>query len=344
METSMELSAFLIKLPKVELHCHLEGSVQAATFVELARKHGVQLPDFSEPKDLYDYDNILDFLRIYDLVAYSVRDRDDFRRITYETLEEGVRSGLRYREMFWSPMAHMDLGVPYKTAIDGIIDGIHEAEADKGVQCRLIADINRMESAEKGLAMVETVLDNRRDELIGIGLDYAEAGNPPEKFADAFKLAKAAGLHLTAHACEDAPPVNITTALDVLKAERIDHGYHILEDEQVVQRCLDDEVVFTCTPTSTAWVYGWSDLASHPIRDMARRGLKITLNSDDPPMFKTDLGREYVVAAQYMDFQPADFKRFVLNGIDGSWLDEHTKRQWCSAWSEEIDGLLEELA
>lgn len=339
----MDIKDFMSALPKVELHLHLEGSVQAKTFIELAAKNGVKLPDYQLPEDLYDFDNILDFFNVYNLVAHSMRDHDDFRRVTYETLEEGSRCGLRYREMFWNPTAHLEVGVSYVTAIDGIIAGIRDAEKDFGVGCRLIADINRMESSEKGREMVEIVLANPRDELIGIGLDYAEPGNPPEKFAAAYRLAKKGGLHLTAHAAEEAPPVNIITCLDLLNCERIDHGYHIIDDEEVLKRCRDEEVVFTVTPTSTAWGYGWSDLSKHPIREMGERGLKIMINSDDPPMVKTDLEREYVILYEHMGFQADDFKRFVLNGVDGSWLDEETKRNWRREWSEDIDQLIEDL-
>lgn len=176
------MHTFLKKIPKVELHVHLEGSVKATTFVELAKKHKVEIPTFEKPEDLYDYPDIYKFLEMYDLVAEVVRDQDDFHRITYETLKEAAEHNVRYREMFWSPMAHMNLGISYDTAIDGIIAGIRDAKKDFNIECRMIANINRMESPEKGYEMVEAVLDNGRDELIGIGLDYAEANNPPEKF------------------------------------------------------------------------------------------------------------------------------------------------------------------
>jgi adenosine deaminase len=338
----MDFHTFLRKLPKVELHCHLEGSVKASTLVELAAKHGIQLPPYEQPEDLYEFATGFDFLNIYELAAHSMRDYDDFRRVTYETLEEGVASGLRYREMFWSPMAHMDVGVPYQVAIDGIIAGIRDAERDMGVQCRLIADINRMESAARGLAMVETVLENRRDELIGIGLDYAEAGNPPEKFVEAYRLAAKGGLHLTAHACEMAPAINVVTCLDLLGVERIDHGYLMLDDEEVVQRCLDEEIVFAVTPSGVEFGASLGIIPQDSIRKMALRGLKIMINSDDPAMLKTNLGQEYIIVAE-MGFGPADFRRFVLNGIDGSWLDESTKRQWRQEWSREIDELEAQL-
>ncbi|WP_309492241.1 adenosine deaminase [Candidatus Hecatella orcuttiae] len=339
----MDLHDFLRRIPKVELHVHLEGSVKASTFVELARKHGVKLPPHDKPEDLYDYPDIYRFLQIYDLVARAVRDRDDFRRITYETLQEAAEHNVRYREMFWSPKVHMDLGVPYDTAIDGIRDGIRDAERDYGIRCKMIAGINRMEPPEKGFEMVKTVIENPRDELIGIGMDYAEADNPPEKFWKAYRLAAQHGLHLTAHASEDAPPRNVETCLDLLGCERIDHGYHVIEDEALTRRCAEEGVVFTVCPISTAWVYFGNNLANHPIKEMARRGLKIMVNCDDPPMFKTNPTKEYIVMAEYMGFSPADFREFVLNGIDGSWLDDPTKRRWRREWAWEIDKLMAQL-
>jgi adenosine deaminase len=339
----MNMQEFLQRIPKVELHCHLEGSVQASTFVELAAKHNVELPEYETPKDLYEYDNILDFLKIYNLVGHCVRDHDDFRRITYETLEEAHEHGVRHREMFWSPMDHLEIGVPYETAVDGIIAGLRDAETDFGMTCSLIADINRMKSPEEGYEMIGIVLDHPREELIGMGLDYAEEGNPPEKFWKAFRLGAKGGLHLTAHACEDAPARNIETCLDLLSCERIDHGYHVLGDEQITQRCRDEGVVFTACVASTAFVYFGKDYSQHPVRGMKEKGLKIMLNSDDPPMFHTDPTYEYILCAEHMQFTPGDFREIVLNGIDGSWLPDPTKRQWQREWGQEIDELIAQL-
>ncbi len=340
----MEMHEFLRRIPKVSLHCHLEGSIQPETVIDLSVKHGIELPDYDEPGDLYDYPDIYEFLKMYDVAAHSVRDHDDFRRVTYETLQEAADHSVRYREMFWSPMAHMESGVEYGTAVDGIIQGMQDAETDFGIQCRLIADINRMDTAEHGYEMVSIIADNPRAELIGIGLDYAEAGNPPEKFEVAFQLAGQNGLHRTAHCAEDGPAANITTALDLLRCERIDHGYHILGDDAVVQRCVEDEVVFTCTPVSTEWVYFGNGMANHPIKEMATRGLKIMLDCDDPPMFKTDPTNDYIEAADHMGFDSEDFKRFVLNGIDGCWIDDTTRQQWRQSFGAEIDELTAQLA
>lgn len=339
----MEYEQFLRDLPKVELHCHFAGTVSAPSLVDLAEKYDVELPPHEEPEDLYDYDNIQDFFIIYDKVAEIAREPEDFERLTYETLGEAAQNGVRHREMFFNPTTHQDAGVPYETVVDGMIAGIERARDEWGIDCRLIPAVNRMAPPELAYEMVRTVLDHPREEVIGIGMDYAEPDNPPEQFWKAYRLAGGHGLHLTAHASEDAHPRNVETCLDLLDCERIDHGYHILKDDELVERCRDEGVVFTVCPTSTAWVYGWSDLSEHPIREMAERDLKIMINSDDPPMFKTEIGREYVVMARHMDFAPEDFKQFVLNGIDGAWVPDPTKRQWREEWSREIDQMIEEL-
>jgi|TARA_B100001964_G_scaffold245384_1_gene331977 adenosine deaminase len=335
----MDLGEFLKAIPKVSLHLHLMGSIQAATVVDLAGKHGVELPPFDEPEDLYDYPDIYKFLHMYDNSALAIIDRDDFERICYETLTEAAEHNVRYRELSFNPTTHMAAGVNYKTCVDGLIDGINAARADHGIECRLIAAINRMESPELGVEMVETILEHRRDEVIGIGMDYAEAEFPPERFWKAYRMAEAAGLRLTAHQSEDAPPRNIETCLDLLGCERVDHGYHVVESIEIMTRCRDEGVVFTCTPVSTAWVYFDDDFANHPLRRMREFGLRISLDCDDPPMFRTDPTKDYVIAAEHLGFTVDDFRDCMLSGIDGSWLDEPTKKEMRLMWVQEFDEL-----
>jgi adenosine deaminase len=338
----MTIHEFIRSMPKVSLHCHLEGSVQARTVVDLAAKHGERLPPYREPEDLYTYPDILKFLEMYDIVAHVVRDEDDFRRITYETLREASEHNVRYREMFWSPMAHMEIGVPFAVAQAGILRGIGEAEGDFGIRCRLIADINRMQPPEKGLEMVEAVLANRCDELIGVGLDYAESGNPPEGFWKAFRAAKRAALRLTAHACEEGPPRNVETCLDLLGCGRIDHGYHVVDDAAITARCAAQGVVFNTTPVSTAWVYFNNDMPRHPIRRMVEAGLRITVDCDDPPMFRTDPSRDFVAMTE-MGFGARDLCAFVLNAVDACWMDTASKDSMRGEVRAELAGLLARL-
>jgi adenosine deaminase len=337
------MPAFLKAIPKISLHVHLMGSIQARTVVDLAGKHGVELPPYEEPEDLYDYPDIYKFLHMYDNSALAIRDRDDFRRIAYETLSEAAAHNVKYREMFFNPTTHMAAGASYETCVDGLVDGIDDARRDHGIECRLIAAVNRMETPELAVSMVETLLEHPRDEVIGIGMDYAEAEYPPERFWKAYRMAERAGLRLTAHASEDAAPRNIETCLDLLNVERIDHGYHVIEDDRIVERCRDEGVVFTCTPVSTAWVYFGPDYTKHPVKEMAARGIKLMIDCDDPPMFQTDPTRDYVVAAEHMGFTPDDFRQFLLNAIDGTFTDEPTKRRWRRDLIAEYDGLAAQL-
>ena len=336
----MTYEEYLRRVPKVELHCHFEGTVRPQTFADLARKHNVELPT-QEAERLYDYDSIYEFLKIFGMVSSTLRDQEDFARTAYESIEDGVKLGnLRYREMFFNPTLHTRRGIPYKTVVDGLIDGIRAAETDFGVPCRLIADVYRQDPPEMANDMVRDVLEHRRDELIGLGMDGAEAPDPPEKFVEAYRMAGDGGLRLTAHACEDAPAKNITTCLDVLGCERIDHGYHVLGDENVIRRCRDEGVMFTVCPTATAVCYfDPNDLTKHPIRQMADEGLRIMINSDDPPMFHTDIGNEYVGMVQAAGWGPEKVREFVLNGVDGSWMSDDEKQRLRREFEREFDEL-----
>jgi adenosine deaminase len=340
----MDYAEYLRRLPKVELHCHVEGTLRPQTVVDLARKHDVSLPT-DDVDRIYDYETIYEFLDIFRLVNSTVVDREDFARIAYESIEDGHRLGnLRYREMFFNPTLHTTRSIPMATIVDGLIDGCRSAEQDLGVRCRLIADIYRQDTPDMALQMVDEVLANRRDEVIGLGMDAAEAPDPPEKFFECFRTAGEGGLHLTSHAAEDGPARNISTCLDLLGCERIDHGYHILEDEAVVERCHEDGIHFTCCPTSTAVVYGWADLTTHPINGMIDAGLFVHLNSDDPTMFRTDIGKEYVDFVGGNDYPPETAKQLVRNGIDASWLDPSEKAALHTAFEDEFAALDKELA
>lgn len=339
----MEMAEFLKAIPKISLHVHLMGSIQAATVVDLANKHGVPLPPHDKPEDLYDYPDMYAFLHMYDNSAKAIIDRDDFRRIAYETLAEAAEHNVKYREMAFNPTTHMAEGVGYATCVDGLIDGIRDARTDFGIECRLLAAVNRMESPDLAVSMMDTILENPRDEVFGIAMDYAEPTFPPERFWKAYQMAAKAGMRRTAHASEDDHPRNIETCLDLLGCERIDHGYHVLEDERILARCRDEGVVFTCTPVSTAWVYFGPDYTKHPIKEMWAKGLKIMLDCDDPPMFQTDPTRDFVIGHEHMGFGAADFREFLSNAIDGAMTDEPTRRQWRLELLPEFDRLAAQL-
>ena len=345
LETRMDLAEFARKIPKAELHVHLEGAILPGTLAELANKYNVELPPHDEVTDLYDYKDLADFLTIYAQAAKCVREVEDFRRITFECLAASAAGGGRYMELFFSPGAHLDYGVGYSTMLTGILEGMKDAEADSGIFSRLIPAHNRELGPEKGMAFLDMVLTEKPDEVIGIGLDYDEAPYPPAPYKEMYERARAAGLHVTAHAGESGPAENVRNSLDILGCERIDHGYHVVDDAALVAQCKAAGTHFTCCPSTTVYTTIWKDLtaADHPIRVMQEAGLNISLNTDDPPMMHTNIAREYLIGARDFGFTPETLKEISLNSVRASWLDEERKAALTSEWSAEIDGLIETL-
>ena len=340
----MNVEDKLRAIPKAELHLHLEGSIAAATAIELAAKHGVALPSVPTPDDLYGFDNLADFLVVYSLVSASVLDVEDFARITRECLARCAESGVRYAEMFISPEAHIVHGVEYSSMLDGIIAGVADAETDHGIVCRLAPAINRELGAQRAVSFVQMVIDDRRDEVIGIGLDFNEVGFPPENYVEAFALAKRHGLHRTSHAGEVGPPSNIADGIRLLDCERVDHGYNIVDDPELLAACRESQIPFTVCPSTTTYTTEYRDLSDpgHAIRTMADAGLFLTVNSDDPPMFGADLTTEFVLLHDLAGFSLDELATFAKNSIDAAWVDDATKQQWHAEWDPEIDRIIAE--
>jgi len=320
------IDAMVAALPKVSLHNHLVGTVAPATVAELAAKHGVRL---ERPVDsLYDhdaYEDLGEFLRVLDVVGSVVRDADDFHRVTYESLTAGgAAHRVLYREIHLSPPGHP--GVPYPTILEGVVAGMRDARADTGIDARLVVGLCRERSAAEAVELVEQVVEHRIDEVVGIGLDYAEVKGPPERFVEAYRLAARAGLQRTAHS-ESGPPRHVTTLLDELGCSRVDHGYHVVDDPEITARCVEERVPFTCTPVSSdiGRYSGSGDGTHHRIRQMVDAGLCVTIDSDDPPMFGTDATHDLRVLAHALGYRRDQLAAFTFNAIDACWLDETDK-------------------
>ena len=345
-QSPMDLEHFVTALPKAELHLHLEGAVSAHTAIELARKHGLPTRDFEDASKAFHFADLAEFLAAYDVICRSIVDAEDFHLVTYEALARCAASGARYVEFFFSPQPHLDNGVAYATMLDGITAGIRDTERDLRIQSRLVPAINRELGPDIAMKFLDFVLSDRRAEVIGIGLDYDEAGHPPGQYADVYRRAKNAGLHLTAHAGENGPSENVSVSLDALGCERIDHGYHVVDNPTLVAVCRERGTIFTVCPTTTTHTTTFRDLASpeHAIRRMSAAGLQLVINTDDPALFRTDLAKEYVLASQKLGFTHRQLGEIALNGLRGSWLDDATKRRWISDWSAEIDRLIANAA
>ena len=330
-------------IPKVELHCHVEGTVRPSTVVELARKNGRRLRS-EDPTELYRYTSLNSFLEIFWLVQELLADREDWARAAYESILDAAPHGLRYREMFFTPARHFAAGQDLGEIVAGLSEGIERAEMETDARCMLICDIDRAYGASAGLELAERLADLRRagqaERVIGLGMDSIERGVDPRDFAAAFRVAGAAGLRLTSHAGEDTGPDNIATALDALGIERIDHGLAILEDEELTRRVAEERIPLDVCPNSNIVIANkYARLEEHPFRRMRQAGLLATLNTDDPAMTDLDLGKEYRSVARSLDMPWSEIEDVALDGIEATWLDEEAKRELRAQFERELEAI-----
>ena len=331
------------RIPKVELHCHVEGTVRPATVVELARKAGRAFP-VDDPADLYRYDSLDSFLAIFWLVQEAISDRGDWARVAYESLVDAAAHGLRYREMFFTPARHLAAGQDLGEIVAGLTEGIEAAEVETSVRAMLIADVDRAFGPAAGLELVEMVgaLRNagKAERVIGIGADSTELGIDLRAFAPAFESAARLGFRRTCHAGEavGVGPENVRIALDVLGAERIDHGVATAEDPTLVERVAARRVPLTVCPTSNVVIANrYASLADHPLLALRDAGVLVTINTDDPAMMALDLGQEYerVGAAYGLDVE--ELGHLAVEGIESTWLDETERRSLRSEFEAALE-------
>lgn len=318
------------------MHLHLEGTVSADTLVVLSRKYRIDL-GVGSPDELYEFDNLASFLRVYDIVCDAMRSADDFEGATYRALASTSAAGGRYAELFFSPHAHPSTAYP--VMLEGISAGINAAKLDFGISARIIPAHNRELGPDAGRAFVAMVAEHRTEYVIGIGLDYME--NDPRPFAEMFADARRAGLRVTAHAGEVGPASYVRDSIDVLGCQRIDHGYHVVDDTALMARCQAARTYFTCCPTTTLMTTIWSDPRSpdHAIRQMINAGLIVSINTDDPGLMRTTLTDEYLIVHQ-MGITLAQLAQIALNGIRMSWMDESEKQATLTEWSRDLDAIL----
>jgi adenosine deaminase len=343
----IDFATFLRRVPKVDLHCHLVGALRATTLADLARKHRIALPRPAET--LYDFKDFYVFIDTLRLAATVMRDGDDFARVAYEAMAEGNRAGnLRHVELMFNPQYFLPAGVSYRTMVDGLCAGVRAASADFGMTGLLIACLDRQIDPTAGLEIMQMVVDERRDEIVGIGLDGPERAGPPQRFVAVYELAVKAGLRRTAHVCEDnqtlteAPPQHYAICVDQLHCERLDHGYNLLSDAAMTDRARRDGLFFTTCPVTSARHNLARRRAS--IGRMVELGLQVTINTDDPTMFGTDIGHSYGLLFDEFDWRAAEARQFSLAGVEASWLDDAVKRRLRGEFAQTLDELERQLA
>lgn len=318
--------AFIEGLPKVELHLHIEGSLEPELMFALAKRNGIAIPFSSvdEVREAYDFSNLQDFLDIYYQGMNVLQTEQDFYDLTWAYLEKIHSQNVRHTEIFFDPQGHTERGVTFDTVINGIATALEDAQNKLGISSKLIMCFLRHLSEADALATWEHALSHL-DKLAGVGLDSSEVGHPPSKFANVFAKAREAGLLLVAHAGEEGPPEYIWEALDVLKIDRIDHGNRALEDDALIARITTDKLALTVCPLSNLKLCVVDDLKNHPLRKMLEAGLHATINSDDPSYFGGYMNENYKAITTALDLTTDELVTLTANSIDASFLDAPEK-------------------
>ncbi len=325
----------LFTLPKAELHLHIEGTLEPELAFELADRNRITLP-FASVDDLaarYDFTNLQSFLDLYYATMDVLRTEDDFAELTRRYLQRAIAQGVRHAEIFFDPQAHVARGVPFEAVVDGIGAGLAEAARDNDVSGGLILCFLRDQPVDGAHSILTEALA-RVDTLIGVGLDSAEVGYPPSLFTDVFARARAAGLHAVAHAGEEGPPSYIGEALDLLEAERIDHGIRAVEDPALVGRLAHEEIALTVCPLSNVRLRAVPDLAAHPLRVLMDAGVRVTVNSDDPAYFGGYIGDNFVAVRDALELTDLELMRLAQNSVESAFAPLDRK----VALLHEIDG------
>lgn len=322
----LSINDYLRLLPKAELHCHFVSTMRVSTLVELAALHRVPLRT-DDLDSLLDYTGLPDFLDVFNAAHRVLATGDEIARVAYEGVADAVRAGnLRYREYFINPDNFAPYGIGYTSLIDAMVDGLTQGERDFGVGFRIVAAINRSLPADAAVRMVETVIAHPRDAVVGIGQDdlTPELTEDPTRFVEAYARAERHGLRRTAHVGEtmNAAPQHVLDAIEVLHVDRIDHGYRVVDDADVLAIAAASGIPFTCTPHSTRMLSGWEFTPEHRIARMIRAGLPVSLATDDAVFFMTDIGREYTSALPSMGFGAQDAARIARAGFEAAWCDD----------------------
>jgi adenosine deaminase len=324
----MTRSALITRLPKVELHLHVEGTLEPQVAFDLGRRHGVVLPYGSAGamRAAYRFADLQSFLDIYYASCSVLRTEQDFYDLTRAYLKRAAADNVRHVEPFFDPQTHTARGVSYHAVVTGIRRALDEARDRGGITSRLILCVLRDLSAESALATLEEALDDGTP-IDGIGLDSGEIGNPPAKFVEVFAKARAAGLHAVAHAGEEGPASYISDSLDLLGAQRIDHGVRCLDDPGLVARLARERVCLTVCPLSNVALRVFDRMEDHPLRAMLEAGLAVTVNSDDPAYFGGYVGDNYRRVSEALDLSEAQLVALARNAIVGSFADDARKAE-----------------
>jgi adenosine deaminase len=313
-------------IPKVELHCHFEGTISPDLMKRLAARNKMPVPENLIGSDgTYHWNTFIEFLGAYDGVSSVLKTKQDYRDIAYEYLIKSASEGCIYSELFTSPDHSALVGIGYDEMNEGIAQGIDDAEKECGIIGRMIATCIRHLGPEAALRVAQLVVDYPHKYVVGFGMGGDEGQYEPHDFAPAFDLVFAAGLPCTVHAGEVGGWQSVEDALDALPVTRIGHGVRSIENLELLKRLKQEKIVLEVCPTSNLALGIYKNAEQHPLCALIEAGCKVTLSSDDPPFFHTSIGAEYARAQAEFGLDNAALFQLTRNAIDAAFVDVDTK-------------------
>ena len=327
------LPALLCRMPKAELHIHIEGSLEPELIFALAARNGVALPyaNVEALRQAYAFTDLQSFLDIYYAGASVLLKEEDFFDMGMAYFRRAAADNVVHAELFFDPQTHTDRGVPFAVVIDGLTRACATAQRELGVSGLLILCFLRHLSEEAAFATLEQALPYR-SQFIGVGLDSSERGHPPEKFARVYARCRELGLRLVAHAGEEGPPAYVWSALDVLHVERIDHGVRSIEDPVLMARLAASRMPLTVCPLSNVKLCVYDTMAAHQLPALLAAGLCVTINSDDPAYFGGYMNQNFTETfAALPQLGAREAYQLAANSFEASFVAPQQKQRWLSA-------------
>ncbi|MDH4048650.1 MAG: adenosine deaminase [Gammaproteobacteria bacterium] len=337
----MDLQGLIRRLPKAELHLHIEGTLEPELMMQLAERNGLALPyaSIEEIRNAYKFSDLQSFLDIYYAGAAVLQSEADFHDLTYAYLDRAAQDNVRHVEIFFDPQTHTGRGIRFDTVIEGISHALEDGQERLDISYRLILCFLRHLTADEAMATLESALPYKK-RIAAVGLDSSEVGHPPSKFKAVFERARAEGFLTVAHAGEEGPPSYIVEALDLLKVRRIDHGVRCLEDPVLVARLAKDQIPLTVCPLSNVKLRVFDTLQQHNLRQLLDAGLCVTVNSDDPAYFGGYIGENFLRTQQALDLGIEEIHTLAKNAFIASFLGEAEKARHIRSVDEIVATIL----
>ena len=327
----MNIVEFIKKVPKNELHLHIEGTLEPVHMFELAKRNNISIPfkNIQEVKAAYNFSNLESFLKIYYEGAKVLIKEKDFFDLTWAYALKCKEDNIVHTEIFFDPQTHVNRGIEFEIVINGIYKAFQKANREFGLSFKIIMCFLRHLSEKSGFEILDQALIHK-DKIFGVGLDSSEIGNPPSKFKKLFEKSMEKGFLTFAHAGEEGPPEYIWDSINLLNVKRIDHGVQCLQDKKLVEKLRNDKTPLTVCPLSNIKLHVFNNLKEHNLKKMPDEKLMVMINSDDPAYFGGYLNKNLIEIQSALNLSIIDIKTLIINSFKSSFLSKEKKAEWIS--------------